>query len=220
VNLIVFDIDGTLIQYHRKKNDAAYVRAIKDVLGLEIEDSWSDFVTSTDSGILYEIAGKHLKRSCPPSEIANVRQRMEHWLELEYAQEPFRETLGAIETWNSLKVHQDTCLAVATGNWEFSGRFKLGSAGFELGSVPIASADDSIHRVEILKVAFERALRDNGGEAFGRVIYVGDWIWDLRAANALSWEFIGIGNEETEKVLKAEGAGRVLRDFRGLLEKI
>ena len=50
MNLVVFDIDGTLIQYHAKRNDRAYVRAVAEVFGTRIEDStdsWSGFASST-----------------------------------------------------------------------------------------------------------------------------------------------------------------------------
>jgi hydroxymethylpyrimidine pyrophosphatase-like HAD family hydrolase len=31
MNLVVFDIDGTLVKYHKKRNDQAFVRAVKEV---------------------------------------------------------------------------------------------------------------------------------------------------------------------------------------------
>jgi phosphoglycolate phosphatase-like HAD superfamily hydrolase len=220
MDLIVFDIDGTLIQFHPKLNDAAYVRAVKDVLGVVIEDSWTGFVTSTDSGILDEIALKHLGRPSQMAEVQKMRQRMEHWLDAVYGQDPFQPTSGGLELWKALQAHSGYAVAVATGNWDFSGRFKLANAGFELGDVPVASADDGIHRAELLQVAAERAQALNGGAAFERITYVGDWIWDVRAAKALGWDFVGIGNEEIERALKAEGAQRVLRDFKGLLAEL
>ena len=195
MNLVVFDIDGTLIQYHRKRNDAAYVRAVRDVLGVEIEDSWSGFVTSTDSGILDEISVKFHGRQCRRDEVEAVKLKMEGHLVAEYGQEPFSATPQAVDTWKRLLGGSDVRVAVATGNWAFSGRFKLASAGFDLGAVPLASADDGIHRVDLLRHAHERASQ---GATFDRVVYVGDWIWDVRAAKALGWDFIGIGDEEVE----------------------
>jgi phosphoglycolate phosphatase-like HAD superfamily hydrolase len=217
MNLVVFDIDGTLIQYHRKRNDAAYVRAVKEVLGVEIEDSWGGFVTSTDSGILDEISVKFQGRPCQRDEINSVKLKMEALLVAEYGQEPFTATPQALDTWNRLMDDLNVRVAVATGNWGFSGRFKLASAGFDLGAVPLASADDGIHRVDLLRHAYEKASQ---GVNFERVVYVGDWIWDVRAAKALGWDFIGIGGEEIEKALRAEGAEQVFRDFGGLYQSL
>jgi hypothetical protein len=88
--LIVFDIDGTLVQYHRKRNDAAYIRAVKDTLGIALEDSWTGFKSSTDSGILDEVAVMHLGRPCFPAEVEAVKARLEAYLPEEYGPEPFR----------------------------------------------------------------------------------------------------------------------------------
>jgi phosphoglycolate phosphatase-like HAD superfamily hydrolase len=108
-------------------------------------------------------------------------------------------------------------MAVATGNFSGSGRFKLRSAGLNPEGVPMASADDGIHRPQLLQTALRRA---SSGVTIARTLYVGDWTWDIRAAKALDWEFIGIGDEEGEKVLHAEGATRVLRDFRNFLNEL
>ena len=217
MDLIVFDIDGTLIQYHRKRNDAAYVCAVKDVLGVDIEDSWNGFVTSTDSGILDEISVRFHGRQCRKDEAEAVKLKMESHLVAEYGHEPFIATPQAIDTWNRLLANPDFRVAVATGNWAFSARFKLASAGFDLGAVALASADDGIHRVDLLRHAHAQAAQSAN---FDRVVYVGDWIWDVRAAKALGWDFIGIGDEEVKKALEAEGAEQVFRDFEGLYHSL
>ena len=69
MNLVVFDIDGTLIQYHKKKNDLAYVRAVRETFGIKIEDDWASYIHSTDSGILSEIIEKNRGRSCTPEDV-------------------------------------------------------------------------------------------------------------------------------------------------------
>jgi phosphoglycolate phosphatase-like HAD superfamily hydrolase len=49
MNLVVFDIDGTLVQVHRKGNDSAYVQAVRSLLGVDIADSWNGFGTSAEA---------------------------------------------------------------------------------------------------------------------------------------------------------------------------
>jgi phosphoglycolate phosphatase-like HAD superfamily hydrolase len=215
MNLVVFDIDGTLIRYHRKKNDQAYVRAVQEVFGIAIEDGWSDYTHSTDSGILSEIIEKHKGRSCRIEDVRDFQKSMGSWLVQEYGNEPFESTPGARECLGKLSADSNWVGAIATGNWQFSGKFKLRSAGLHLPDIPLASADDGLSRETILKTAFCKAQEAYGAEAFERVVYVGDWIWDVKAAQALGWEFIGIGSGEVEQTLRESGAEQVLPDFLG-----
>lgn len=218
MNLVVFDIDGTLIQYHRKRNDQAYVRAIQETFGLKIEDSWSGYIHSTDSGILSEIIEKKLERSCSPQDISNFKKSMFSFLEREYGKEPFESIPGGIECLKELSNDPNWTTAIATGNWEFSGTYKLRSAGYELGNIPVASADDGISRELILQAAHSKAEKAFKTEGFEKVVYVGDWIWDVKAAQALSWGFVGIASGDVEKTIREAGAGHVLPDFFKLLE--
>jgi phosphoglycolate phosphatase-like HAD superfamily hydrolase len=54
VHLAVFDIDGTLVDSD-EFDGRLYAEAIRTVLGLEIDRTWSTYNNVTDSGILNEI---------------------------------------------------------------------------------------------------------------------------------------------------------------------
>ena len=217
MNLVVFDIDGTLIRYHRKKNDQAYVRAMRETLGITIGDSWSAYTHSTDSGILTEIIEKHQNRPCGEEDIKAFQKSMGSWLHHEYGTEPFEGTSGAEECLKALSNDSNWVGAIATGNWEFAANYKLRSAGLHFPDVPLASADDGLSRESILETALSKAKQAHRMSEFNKVVYVGDWIWDVKAANALGWGFIGIGSGEVEQTLRESGAKQVLPDFSGFL---
>lgn len=217
MNLVVFDIDGTLIQYHRKRNDGAYVKALAEVFGVTVEDHWSGYISSTDSGILREIFQKHLTQEVSASDISQFKQSMAKWLETEYGKEPFDPATGALQAWKNLSNHPEWRMAVGTGNWEFAGLFKLQSAGFELGDIPIGSADDGETREKVLEASHHRARQVHGLDRFEKIVYVGDWIWDVKAARALGWDFVGIGSGEMAPALQKAGAQVILPDFNRLL---
>jgi phosphoglycolate phosphatase-like HAD superfamily hydrolase len=217
MNLVVFDIDGTLVKYHPKRNDRAYVRAVREIFGLTIEDSWSEYVQSTDSGILNEIAQKQKGRNASKEERSRFKKSMAKWLEAEYGDEPFESHAGAKPLWDQLLNHRDWKTVVGTGNWEFSARFKLKSAGLEIGSAPLGSADDGNTREKILRSSLQKAGTHYKIPRFDKIVYVGDWIWDVRAAKALGWKFIGIAQGEEAKTLREAGAEMILPDFEGLL---
>ena len=48
------------------------------------------------------------------------------------------------------------------------------------------------------------------------VVYVGDGVWDLRAARRLGHGFVGVGGDRGRERLVREGASVVLRDFTDL----
>jgi phosphoglycolate phosphatase-like HAD superfamily hydrolase len=208
---------GTLVKYHPKRNDRAYVRAVHEIFGLTIEDHWSGYVRSTDSGILNEIAQKQFGRDATEKETAHFKQSMAKWLEAEYGDEPFEPHSGAKTLWGHLLNHGNWKTAVGTGNWDFSARFKLNSAGFEIGPVPLGSADDGNTREKILRSSLKKAEIFYQVPQFDKIVYVGDWIWDVRAAKALGWAFIGIAQGEEAQFLREAGAETILPDFNGFM---
>lgn len=217
MNLVVFDIDGTLVKYHRKR-DIAFVRAVQEVVGITIEDSWSEYSHSTDSGIFSEIFEKKKGCSCTVRDIGEFKKSMASWLEKEYGAEPFESVTGVKECLAALLNNPDWTSAIATGNWEFSGDFKLKSAGIDARNIPFASADDGVKREWILQMAFSRAKKAVHANKFEKIVYVGDWIWDVKAAQALGWKFIGIATGEVEKTIRNAGAEQVLPDFSGMTQ--
>jgi len=220
MNLAVFDIDGTLVKYHRKRNDQAFVHAVKEMLGLTIEDGWSGFIHSTDSGIFSELIEKNMGRSCTVRDIGEFKKCMTVWLEKEYGADPFAGITGAQDCLKELSKDPHWALAIGTGNWEFSGRFKLQSAGINALEIPFASADDGVKRDWILQMAFSRAKKAVHANKFEKIVYVGDWVWDVQAAKALGWKFIGIGTGDSEKTLRQAGAEQVWPDFAGMVQQL
>jgi phosphoglycolate phosphatase-like HAD superfamily hydrolase len=79
--------------------------------------------------------------------------------------------------------------------------------------IPWASADDAIDRVDILRMAIQRAGQHCGQDTFENVVYVGDGVWDVRAAKALGIGFLGLAAGHKAGRLMKEGASCVLPDF-------
>jgi phosphoglycolate phosphatase-like HAD superfamily hydrolase len=81
----------------------------------------------------------------------------------------------------------------------------------------MASADDAYDRVEILQTAIQRAGRHYGQDAFEKVVYIGDGVWDVRAAKALRIGFLGLAASNKAGRLVEEGASCVLPNFSNLV---
>jgi beta-phosphoglucomutase-like phosphatase (HAD superfamily) len=215
MNLVIFDIDGTLTE-SVAVDELCFVQAFRDVLGIRsINTNWLVYHFQTDSGLTLEICRKHLGRDPDAAEIRHLQARFAQMLRaaVEGTGQAIWAIPGAAAFLDSLRVQGRWFVAIATGGWSVSARFKLASAGLDVGGFPWASADDALDRVDILQTAIGRAGQMYGRNAFEKVVYVGDGVWDVRAAKALGIGFLGRAAENNAGRLLEEGALCVLSDF-------
>jgi beta-phosphoglucomutase-like phosphatase (HAD superfamily) len=218
-NLAIFDIDGTLTE-SVAIDEVCFVQAFRDVLGIErINTNWLDYKFQTDSDLALEICRNHLGRDPGEGEIRRLQSRFIQLLcaTVESTGQPIREVSGASALLHRLEAHPGWRVAIATGGWKVSARFKLGSAGLPVDGIPWASADDAHDRVEILRTAIKRAGEQSGQDAFAKIVYIGDGVWDVRAATALGIGFLGLAADNKAGRLVEEGAPCVLPDFSDLV---
>jgi phosphoglycolate phosphatase-like HAD superfamily hydrolase len=215
MNLVIFDIDGTLTQ-SVAVDEWCFVQAFRDVLGIDqINTNWLDYEFQTDSGLTLEICRKHLGRDPSVAEIGLLQSRFVQRLRdgVDGAGKSILEIPGAAALLNCLRAHPGWHIAIATGGWKESARFKLASASLPVDIFPWANADDALDRVDILRIAIGRAKQIYGEDAFEKTVYVGDGVWDARAARSLGIGFLGIAAGNKSARLLNEGASFVLADF-------
>ena len=104
-------------------------------------------------------------------------------------------------------------MALASGDWESTARCKLERAAIYADDLPAAFCDSARARVDIMKVARERAGRHYRRPAFDDTLYVGDGSWDVTATRELGWRLLGIGWGERAVHLRKLGARYVVRDY-------
>ena len=122
---------------------------------------------------------------------------------------------GAATLLSELRAGGEWDVAIATGAWRASALFKLAHGGIDIAGVPAAFAEDGEGREEIVRAAWRRAQSAAGGQPYGRVVSVGDAIWDVRTARALGLPFVGVAvNGPAEDSLRAAGATHVVSDLR------
>ena len=170
----------------------------------------------TDRGILDEWCRKELGRPPHAEETSAVRQRFMELIEQAAVSEPrcFQPLPGA-RRWLQACLQRGHGVAVATGGWGHTARFKLQAAGLADLPMPLASADDAPGRTGIMLAAL--GALEAGGRAETRPVYIGDGPWDVAAASELGWGFIGIASGRRATALRAAGAGHVLEDFRTMI---
>jgi phosphoglycolate phosphatase-like HAD superfamily hydrolase len=219
--LVIFDIDGTLCRTSGV-DDSCWTRAAQEVLEIEsMTTDWGAYPHSTDEAIACALIRRHHGTEPSRSVLDRLRDHFVALLEAVQSDDPghFRETPGAARLIRHLQEsgHQ---VAIATGGWRRSARFKLDCAGIPHDGLGAAFADDAHPREEIIRIATERAASRSGMEveALGRRIYVGDGLWDLKAAGRLGIGFLGIADGDRANLLREAGAPRVLPDFSDLDE--
>ena len=213
MNLYILDIDGTLMPSHVVDNEC-YWRAVETVFDRDIGIPALDgFTNVTDTGILGQWARDELGRELLADELDRVQRAFLALLQRAAFERPteFRPTAG-VEDWLQLTSMRSDCgLAIATGGWGLTARFKLQVSGLARFDMPLACSDDAVSRTGIMRHA--QQLMAAGTGDVERVTYIGDGPWDASSAYELGWDFIGIASGERARELADAGARQVLADF-------
>lgn len=215
MDAIIFDVDGTLTRTN-ELDMQCYLRAVDPWLDLEdLELSWEHFEYVTAAGATREL----IERQIGPDSVGEISRQIREAFSKEVrraveAGAEIEPVEGAAETLEELRRADEIAAGIATGDWRDSSEFKLQQAGLEADELAYACSDDAFARADVIRTALERAGGDVG--AFDRVIYVGDGVWDLRAARELGIDFIGVGRKERADRLREGGAGTVVGDLSEL----
>ena len=198
--LIIFDVDGTLIggeEYDWK----AFNDAFLDVTGRSIPtEFWTSLEEVTASAIV-----RHALSDLPVAEQmkleSRVRERCLENLKIERSRNPkaFASHVKTRALLRELEEHPEFDVAIATGDWLETIRFKLAAAEIELNRFVHATASDTPIRADIIHLAAQRSNR-----SLNEAVYIGDGRWDMRACRMLGIPFIGTG--QRVESLKADGA--------------
>lgn len=190
MHLIMFDIDGTLVNSYDFDGEC-YQGAIFDVLGLKIDSDWGSYQNVTDSGIFSELAESlglnNDERECA---FADVKQQFNVRINEYIACHEILPIAGVFEFLSYLIARSDVKIAFATGSWAEPARMKLKAAGLDFPEVPLASSCDHYRRIKIMRVA----ERLTNVESYQSKTYFGDGAWDQQASEALGYNFVSVGD--------------------------
>ncbi len=215
MKLAVLDLDGTLTNTSAV-DEACFVLAFADAFGItKLDTDWSRYEDATDEGIARAILEKQFGRMPRPGELAKLAACFFHRLKERCAPATtsFDEVPGAGSLLRRLRNDSGWGVAIATGSWERSARFKIRAAGLPIDGIPMSFAEDGPSRESIVRTAVMRAAAHHRRRGFDRIVSVGDAIWDVRTAKRLKLPFVGVGDGERAETLRSAGADRVIADF-------
>jgi beta-phosphoglucomutase-like phosphatase (HAD superfamily) len=203
--LAIFDNDGTICDTQEVEG-ACYAQAILRVTGISLSTlDWAAYPEPTSSAIVRDLlAGTFAAEEKEDA----IKKEFVRLLEQERPKSPgdFTPLAGAIEFIHRLKVEKICSVAIATGCFDDSARFKLHCCGINLDAFPFATSSDTPRRRDILRLAAKRA-----GFSLESVIYFGDGPWDVHVSKLLAIPFIGIGRRHEK--LRSLGVSKTFRDY-------
>jgi beta-phosphoglucomutase-like phosphatase (HAD superfamily) len=203
--LAIFDNDGTICDTQEVEG-ACYAQAVEHVTGVSIStQDWTIYPEPTSSAIVRDV----LRGVADAEEKEKaVKKEFVRLLEKERPKFPgdFSPIPGAVEFIERLKKEGIYSIAIATGCFEDSARFKLRCCGIDLDAFPFATSCDCPKRREILPLAAKRA-----GFELDSAIYFGDAPWDVHVSKILGIPLIGIGRRHEK--LRALGTTHSFRDY-------
>jgi len=209
-SLVLFDIDGTLLDMHGA-GSKAFVLALEEAFGIKDDIPYISFSGATDLDVLDQIFAHHNRELTDADADRFLEVLPGKLLETVQHAEP-TVFPGAIELVEQLSAHPEVAIGIVTGNIESCARIKLKCAGFhghfELGAFGHEHRD----RREIARFAMERAqVHLPKGKYFTRKFLIGDTPSDIMAAHFIGATSIGVatGHHTIEMLTDAE-AGHVL----------
>jgi phosphoglycolate phosphatase-like HAD superfamily hydrolase len=198
--LIVFDVDGTLVDANEIDN-TCFDDAFLDVTGVALSgERWGRISEFTAAAIVREALHDWPEVRAKAVE-GDVRAAFLAKLNAAHVADPqaFPPATGGPALIAELSAGDACRLAIATGCWCETSRFKLAAAGYRLDGIEFASSSDCYRRVDIIRNVMHRA-----GAGISDTVYVGDQLWDYRAATELGVRFVGVGR--VRERLRSAGA--------------
>ena len=209
MKILVFDIDGTLIETNRVDVQLLQT-AIDPILPGATLESFEDFAEQTDTAILREMCAADSGRDYNLVE-SEVQRRYLVGLKAAVETDPgfFLPVPGARGIFGEVREVGWTP-AIATGGWRLSAELRLSAAEIPVMGVPLATASEAARRIDIIRLAVRQAA---SGPGPSEVVYIGDGVWDVRACRELSIGFVGRSTPGSRQQLTEHGAQAVISDF-------
>ncbi len=218
MNLLVFDIDGTLLNTTDVDTEC-YQKALQKTFDISIDSfDWEDFTHVTDQGVTEDILKNHFGRMPMPSEMRSVEEAMTYFVKDKRATHPesFLPAEGIMKLLNELENQTDIGFVLATGAWEGSALTKLTSLPqLDMNSIPWEHAGPLKRREDIVNSAVRKGENHYRVQGFEKICALGDGKWDKLTAEDLSLNFVGVDLLKTNR-LKELGTEQIIEKYPDL----
>jgi phosphoglycolate phosphatase-like HAD superfamily hydrolase len=201
--IVVFDIDGTLtdtVVLHQR----AFEAALRTFNFPRLRTAWGNYRHHSDSAIFREAWDEAGFEGEPPLHMLEERYRSEFDVLCDAT--PCDEIAGASQLLADVE-QAGWIAAFATGSLRHGAHRKMALLSHPFDHDLLATASEHETREEIVQAAIDKARAKHGVPSGGRVVSIGDGVWDLLTARALGLEFVGVGDEARARQLREIDAG-------------
>ena len=213
MKLIIFDIDGTILDSVNADNKC-FIQTFKDLYQIDLTNvDWNDFKNVTDTGLTIEIFEKWLKRIPEKVEIETIKTYFKSLIE--NCVNEFTEIEKALSFIKLLINKSDFEIGFATGGWKETAELKCNSIGLNLNEFIFKSCSDHFNRAKIIELVIKDALDKNSNKEYESILYFGDGLWDLKTTIELGIDFIGVDFNNNNKLYNA-GVEKVIENYAEL----
>ena len=216
MKLVLFDIDGTIMDWPQEHKDSFGVAA-KKVFGLKDFKMVGGMGWTEQQIIMESLKAVGFEEEDIKAKMPEMMDAMVEYFEREIANSKVNVLPGAIDFLKALD-KEGVLMGCVTGNLEKIARAKLKKAGINKYLKLGGFGSDHISRTELAKLAIKRA-EENFGFVYGKNVYsIGDAPSDMKAGReAGAYKCIGVTKGiHTEEQLREAGADYV---FPNLLDK-
>lgn len=200
-SVVVFDIDGTLTD-SVPQHQAAFEEAMRSFPFANLDTNWAGYRHHTDTGIFAEAWEREGKDGTPP--YSELERRYKQAYNVAIRRQIVSEISGAQSFLRSISEHW--IVVYATGSLSYGAGHKLSVVGVSDAEQIVVTASEFTTREQLVETAVQRGCKVGGISTPQQVISIGDGIWDLKTANQLGYDFLGIGTGEKAAQLRENGA--------------
>lgn len=218
MQLVLFDIDGTLLHGHGV-GSRAMENTGRALVGPRFSLATVDFAGALDPWI-YAEAARIMGIADPETMHERFREAylIELAREIARADPPPAILPGVAEALAALRSHAGVTLGLMTGNYRNAAPLKLRAVGIDPTQFTIgAFGDDASTRPELVPVALERWKRAGVEAKAERVVVVGDTPRDVDCARRNGCRCLAVATgKHSMEILEQAGADAVVRDLTDL----
>jgi phosphoglycolate phosphatase-like HAD superfamily hydrolase len=219
LNLVLFDIDGTLL-WPDGVGALAMQRALDEVYGTSGTLDQVSMAGMTDRAIIHQaLSGGGLS----PGEVQNRWERfslaLARHIAVTLAERRMRLCPGVLALLAALSARDDVLLGLVTGNLENTAPIKLRAVGIDPGLFRVGGyGSDAADRDKLSAIAVQRAEALTGQRFAGpRIVVVGDTPADVACGKAVGARTVAVATgEPSREALQAAAPDVLLSDLSDL----
>lgn len=195
MNLILFDVSGTLV-HPSEKEEGVMKEVLTEMLGTHVSDSIAWNSRESESEFVQK-AWREVRGSIPTqSDWIQIFEKHRSVLQSHYqnSKQRFKAVEGATELLNSYSHSSSWRFVISTTSWKDLAHLSLRSSGFYTRRMHIVTGEDVFSKIDLINKSVQSAKAWYKVDRFEKVTYVGDTFSNINACCELNMPFLDVSS--------------------------